>query len=75
MATVAASPGNRAKVATGVPGRRFDNLFFSAMALLILATVFLGLARTYYLAGVLHAPLPAFISHVHGAALSCWSSC
>jgi hypothetical protein len=72
MATAAATPGNRAKFATSVPGRRFDNLFFSAMALLILATVFLGFARTYYLAGMIHAPLPAFIIHVHGAAFSCW---
>jgi hypothetical protein len=72
MATVAATPGNRAKPAPGFPGRRFDNLFFSAMALLILATVFLGFARTYYLAGMIHAPLPAFIIHLHGAAFSCW---
>jgi len=46
MATTAATPGNRAKFATSVPGRRYDNFFFSAMALLILATVFLGFART-----------------------------
>jgi len=72
MATTAATPGNRAKFATSVPGRRYDNFFFSAMALLILATVFLGFARTYYLAGMIHAPLPAFIIHVHGAVFSCW---
>lgn len=72
MATAAATPGNRAKPATSFTGRRFDNLFFSAMALLILGTVFLGFSRTYYLAGVFHAPLPAFIIHVHGAAFSLW---
>ena len=41
-------------MATGVirrSNRRFENLFFSGMAVLILATVFLGFARTYYLAG------------------------
>jgi hypothetical protein len=32
--------------------RAFDNYFFSAMALLVLATVFWGLARSYFLAGV-----------------------
>src|SRR3989475_7028359 len=53
-------------------GRHFDNFFFSAMALLILATVFVGFARTYYLAGVFHAPLPSLIIHLHGAAFSCW---
>jgi hypothetical protein len=42
------------------------------MALLTLATVFEGFARTYYLAGVFHAPLPSLIIHVHGAAFSCW---
>jgi hypothetical protein len=42
------------------------------MALLILVTVFVGFARSYYLAGVFHAPLPSFIVHLHGAAFSCW---
>jgi hypothetical protein len=52
--------------------RRFDNFFFSGMALLILVTVFIGFARTYYLAGVFRAPLPSRIVHLHGAAFSCW---
>jgi FtsH-binding integral membrane protein len=52
--------------------RRFDHLFFSSMALLILATVFFGFARTYYLAGVFSAPLPALIIHLHGAAFTAW---
>ncbi len=42
------------------------------MALLMLATVFIGFARTYYLAGVFHAPLPSLIIHLHGAAFTCW---
>ncbi len=42
------------------------------MALVILATVFVGFARTYYLAGVFRAPLPSLIIHLHGAAFSCW---
>ena len=54
------------------PGRRYDHYFFSGMAILILATVFLGFAHTYYLAGVFRAPLPAPIIHVHGAIFSCW---
>jgi hypothetical protein len=37
---------------------RFDNLFFSLMALVILVSVFVGFARSYYLAGVFKAPLP-----------------
>jgi hypothetical protein len=60
------------KVATRPPGRRFDDLFFSAMAVLILSTVFVGFAPSYYLAGMFHAPLPSLIVHLHGAAFSCW---
>jgi len=76
MATVVARPnnpaGNPAKPASSLPGCRFDHFFFSGMALLLLATVFVGFAPTYYLAGVFHAPLPSLIIHVHGAAFSCW---
>ena len=62
-------------MATGVirqSNRRCENLFFSGMAVLILATVFLGFARTYYLAGGFKAPLPNLIVHVHGAVFSSW---
>ena len=55
-----------------VSGRRHDHVFFSTMAALILATVFAGFARTYYLAGVFSAPLPSPIIHVHGAVFSTW---
>jgi hypothetical protein len=51
---------------------RFENLFFSGMAVLILGTVFLGFARSYYLAGVFKAPLPNLIVHIHGAVFSSW---
>lgn len=53
-------------------GRRFDDLFFSGMALLILVSVFVGFARTYYLAGVFKAPLPNLLVHIHGVVFSCW---
>ena len=72
MATAVAPAGNAAKIFASVPGRRFDHLFFSSMTLLMLATVFLGFAQTYYLAGVFHAPLPSLIVHIHGAVFSCW---
>jgi hypothetical protein len=54
------------------PNRQYDNYFFSAMALLILVTVFVGFARTYFLAGVFRAPLPSLIIHIHGAVFSSW---
>ena len=72
MATAVAHPSNPARPSVGLAGRRYEDLFFSAMALLILATVFVGFARTYYLAGVFQAPLPSLIIHLHGAAFSCW---
>jgi hypothetical protein len=49
-----------------------ENLFFPGMAVLILATVFVGFAHTYYRAGVFHAPLPNLIVHIHGAVFSFW---
>jgi hypothetical protein len=72
MAAAAAHPSPCPPVATGLPGRRFDHLFFSAMALLMLVTVFVGFAPSYYLAGLFRAPLPSPIIHVHGALFSCW---
>jgi hypothetical protein len=72
MATAVADPSTPAKLAPGLPGRRYDHFFFSSMALLMLVTVFVGFAPTYYLAGVFHAPLPSLIIHLHGAAFSCW---
>jgi hypothetical protein len=71
MATIAGySPtGARAK---NLPGRRFDHAFFTSMALVMVLTVFVGFAHTYYLAGLFLAPLPSLIIHIHGAVFSCW---
>jgi hypothetical protein len=71
MAT-AAYPSNFPARKTRLPGRKFDHLFFFGMALLLAAAVFIGFARTYYLAGVFRAPLPSLIVHLHGAAFSVW---
>ena len=60
------------QVARPITGRRTDNYFFSGMALLLLLTVFVGFARTYFLAGVFRAPLPSVLVHIHGAVFSCW---
>jgi FtsH-binding integral membrane protein len=72
MATVVARPDTPVQSAKQLPGRRFDHYFFSAMAVLMLVTVFVGFGPTYYLAGVFHAPLPSLIIHLHGAVFSCW---
>ena len=52
--------------------RRYENLFFSGMVGLFLVFVFIGFARTYYLAGLFRAPLPNFLLHIHGAVFSAW---
>ena len=52
--------------------QRFENLFFSGMAVVILASVFVGFAHSYYLAGLFKAPLPNLLVHIHGAVFSSW---
>ena len=72
MSTAAGHAGSSLEAGVGLPGRRYDDVFFSGMALLMLASVFLGFAHTYYLTGVFRAPLPSLIIHVHGAVFSTW---
>ena len=49
-----------------------DHIFFPAMGVLILVTVIVGFARTYYLAGMFGAPLPSPIIHIHAVVFSLW---
>jgi len=71
MATLASRP-ERASIATTLPGRRYDHIFFSGLAALLLITVVAGFGPTYYFAGLYRAPLPSTIIHIHGAVFSCW---
>lgn len=41
--------------------RPYEHLFFAGMAVLLLATVFVGFAASYYLAGMVKASLPSRI--------------
>jgi uncharacterized membrane protein YozB (DUF420 family) len=52
--------------------RGFDRFFFPGMGLLMGVAVFVGFARTYYLARVFRDPLPNLLIHVHGAVFSSW---
>lgn len=72
MSTTTANPRAFSNPAGVLPGRRFDHIFFSVTALMMAATVYVGFAPTYYMAGVFRAPLPSTIIHIHGAAFSCW---
>ena len=47
--------------------RRFDNIFFSAMALVVLVSVVVGFSQTYFV-----APLPNLTVKIHGAVFASW---
>jgi FtsH-binding integral membrane protein len=49
-----------------------DRVFFSTMVLLLWAAVLYGFARTYFLAGMVTAPLPNKLIHIHGAIMTLW---
>src|SRR5260370_14695857 len=47
--------------------RNRERIFFSGMAILLCVVGFIGFSPTYFRAGMLRAPLPSPIPHVHGA--------
>lgn len=49
-----------------------DRIFFSTMVVLLWATVLYGFAKTYFLAGMVEAPLPNRLIHIHGAIMTLW---
>lgn len=63
-----------------LPGRRVyrpvnrirERLFFAGMAILLCVIVVIGFFPTYFGAGLLRAPLPTPILHVHGAIFTAW---
>lgn len=65
MATAIAAPRPRRSV-------RSDDLFFLGMAVVAIIAVFVGFARTYFLAGLFRAPLPNLLIHIHGAVFTLW---
>jgi hypothetical protein len=50
----------------------YENRFFAGMAVISLVVIFIGFARSYYLAGIFKAPLPNLLVHIHGAVFSLW---
>src|ERR1700761_5666784 len=52
--------------------RTVERFFFSGMAVLLCICVFIGFSTTYFQAGMLRAPLPIPILHVHGAVFTLW---
>ena len=53
---------------------RADDIFFPAMALLILGIVVTGFGKSYFLAGMVLAKLPNNLVHFHGAVFVLWIS-
>jgi hypothetical protein len=51
---------------------RSDDIFFPAMAIIILAIVVTGFAQSYFFAGMIRAKLPSVVVHVHGALFVTW---
>ena len=52
--------------------RTVERIFYSGMAILLCVCVYIGFSPTYFQAGVLRAPLPSPILHVHGAVFTLW---
>ncbi len=69
MADLAVAP---LRVSGHKPSRTADRIFFSVMPFVMLAMVLYGFARTYFLVGMVAAPLPNKLIHIHGAAFTSW---
>jgi uncharacterized membrane protein YozB (DUF420 family) len=52
--------------------RRADDIFFPALAVAIVAVVFIGFAQSYFLPGMVFAKLPNALVHIHGAIFMSW---
>src|SRR4051812_30861709 len=52
--------------------RTVERVFYGGMAILLCIVVFIGFAPTYFQAGILRAPLPSAIVHIHGALFTLW---
>jgi hypothetical protein len=70
MTTDAMRPQTMERVRPANPAS--DRIFFSAMIVALWATVLFGFAKTYFLAGMVRAPLPNALIHIHGAAFTLW---
>ena len=52
--------------------RTAERVFYSGMAILLCVCVFIGFSPTYFQAGMMRAPLPSPILHIHGAVFTLW---
>ncbi len=52
--------------------RTVERIFYSGMAIVLSICVYIGFSPTYFGAGMLRAPLPSPILHIHGAVFTLW---
>ncbi len=52
--------------------RTVERAFYSGMAIALCVCVFIGFSPTYFQAGLMRAPLPSPILHIHGAVFTLW---
>jgi len=69
-AVVAPVSGNHPKYRA--VNRTAERIFYSGMAVLLCICVYIGFSPTYFQAGMLRAPLPSPILHIHGAVFTLW---
>jgi hypothetical protein len=69
---MAASEVSSAALAPKPARLRLEEFFFPFMALLIIAAVFLGFARTFFLAPLYHYHLPNLLVAIHGVVFASW---
>jgi hypothetical protein len=73
MPELLVEPADRAaRVAQRQRTRELEHYLFGGAALLFAIVVFGGFARSYYLRGLVAAPLPSWIVHVHGLLMTTW---
>jgi hypothetical protein len=52
--------------------RRAERIFFGGMALLLAVVVVTGFSHSYFMAGMVRAPLPNPLVHIHAAVFTLW---
>jgi hypothetical protein len=65
-------PASGQQPAYGSVNRTVERVFYSGMAILLCVCVYIGFSPTYFQAGMMRAPLPSPILHVHGAVFTLW---
>jgi len=65
-------PISRPKPTYRPVNRTAERFFYTGMALLLCICVYIGFGPTYFRAGVVRAPLPSPILHIHGAVFTLW---